>query len=414
MSRIVLVAALISCMLEPSLQMPAENEIQLASQIDVTSLQADLLEEQSKRMKLEGDLEKMTALVFELLKSVNKLTKEYVTKADIEEIKESLGKNDAKVEEIASKQEEMVQGKGGSDVDIDSKLRGVFESISDSKDSVTAVVEDALYTMNKKFDNLKSDIMAKLESKVKRGTEAGKFVTEETFEIVARQVDALKELPKSLNEIVDKSYSQLSQGMSQSTITRDEFAQFQLNVARDTSHLRFNEGQWVKVQQRGQYKNPQDYFSRNMIEYINGFGNPTKEFWLGLDKLASMTRGGAELKIELETFEGAMVHATYSNFEVKGDDYKIYVSGYQGNAGDPLRIDNGMGFSTKDMDKDHWSGSCSETRGNGGWWFNGCGLANLNGMNLGQNKNSYDGILWYFYAKDNRSFKSTRMMIKKK
>lgn len=401
-------------MLEPSLQMPTENEIQLASQIDVTSLQADLLEEQSKRMKLEGDLEKMTALVFELLKSVNKLTKEYVTKADIEEIKESLGKNDAKVDEIASKQEEMVQGTGGSEVDIDSKLRGVFESISDSKDSVTAVVEDALYTMNKKFDNLKSDIMAKLESKVKRGTEGGKFVTEETFEIVARQVDALKELPKSLNEIVDKSYSQLSQGMSQSTITRDEFAQFQLNVARDTSNLRFNEGQWVKVQQRGQYKNPQDYFSRNMIEYINGFGNPTKEFWLGLDKLASMTRGGAELKIELETFEGAMVHATYSNFEVKGDDYKIYVSGYQGNAGDPLRIDNGMGFSTKDMDKDHWSGSCSETRGNGGWWFNGCGLANLNGMNLGQNKNSYDGILWYFYAKDNRSFKSTRMMIKKK
>jgi angiopoietin 2 len=73
-----------------------------------------------------------------------------------------------------------------------------------------------------------------------------------------------------------------------------------------------------------------------------------------------------------------------------------------------------MGFSTKDMDTDHWSGSCSDTRGNGGWWFNGCGLANLNGMNLGQNKNSYDGILWYFYAKDNRSFKSTKMMIKKK
>merc|ERR1719315_771662 len=117
----------------------------------------------------------------------------------------------------------------------------------------------------------------------------------------------------------------------------------------------------------------------------------SKEFWLGLDKMVSLTRGGAELKIELETFEGAMVHATYSNFEVKGEEYRIYISEYQGNAGDPLRIDNGMAFSTKDTDRDHWSKSCSNTRGKGGWWFNGCGLANLNGLNLGHNQNSYDG-----------------------
>ena len=40
-----------------------------------------------------------------------------------------------------------------------------------------------------------------------------------------------------------------------------------------------------------------------MKEYINGFGDPSAEFWLGLDKLASLTKGGAELRIELETFE---------------------------------------------------------------------------------------------------------------
>ena len=79
-----------------------------------------------------------------------------------------------------------------------------------------------------------------------------------------------------------------------------------------------------------------------------------------------------------------------------------------------FRIDNGMAFSTKDMDQDRWTGSCSETRGSGGWWFNGCGLANLNGKNLGANQNSYDGILWYFYAKDNRSFKTSTMMVRKK
>ena len=41
-----------------------------------------------------------------------------------------------------------------------------------------------------------------------------------------------------------------------------------------------------------------------MTEYVEGFGNPSKEFWLGLDKLVSLTgNGNTELMIELETFE---------------------------------------------------------------------------------------------------------------
>ena len=50
--------------------------------------------------------------------------------------------------------------------------------------------------------------------------------------------------------------------------------------------------------------NPADYFVRPMSEYVEGFGNPSKEFWLGLDKLVSLTgNGNTELMIELETFE---------------------------------------------------------------------------------------------------------------
>ena len=67
--------------------------------------------------------------------------------------------------------------------------------------------------------------------------------------------------------------------------------------------LQFDEGQWVQIQQRGQFDNPVDYFSRSMDEYVNGFGDLTKEFWLGLDKISRMTSGGAQLRIELETFE---------------------------------------------------------------------------------------------------------------
>jgi len=398
--NMIIIATILLCMFSQSLQLPS------ASQDDISSLQEKLQEERAKREDLENGLEKMTSIVYELLKSVNKLTKEYVSKEDIELIKKGLSQNEEKLKEIAGKQ-------NNANV-FDNKLSNVYETIRDSKESVTAVVEDALDTMNKKFEDLKTNMMEKLESKVKRSNDVGKFVSEESFEAVARDVEKLKKLPETLTSQIDQSYSKLSKGTSKSTITRDEFARFQLSVARDTSQLRFNEGQWVNIQQRGQYDNPKDYFARNMKEYINGFGDPSAEFWLGLDKLASLTKGGAELRIELETFEGASVFATYSNFEVRGEKYKIYVSGYQGNAGDPLRIDNGMGFSTKDNDNDRWSGSCSDTRGSGGWWFNGCGLANLNGENLGINKKSYNGILWYFYAKDNRSFKSSVMKIRKK
>ena len=40
-----------------------------------------------------------------------------------------------------------------------------------------------------------------------------------------------------------------------------------------------------------------------MKEYVDGFGDPSKEFWLGLDKIVSLTNNGAELLVELETFE---------------------------------------------------------------------------------------------------------------
>ena len=68
--------------------------------------------------------------------------------------------------------------------------------------------------------------------------------------------------------------------------------------------FQLHNSEWILFQQRGQYGNPADYFVRSMSEYVEGFGNPSKEFWLGLDKLVSLTKNGnTELMIELETFE---------------------------------------------------------------------------------------------------------------
>ena len=39
---------------------------------------------------------------------------------------------------------------------------------------------------------------------------------------------------------------------------------------------------WILIQKRGQYGNPEDYFSKTFAEYENGFGSVVKEHWLGL------------------------------------------------------------------------------------------------------------------------------------
>jgi len=269
-------------------------------------------------------------------------------------------------------------------------------------------------TIDTKLERLMEDLMEKIEVKEKRSLQSSKnFATAQQMDQVMKVFGELRDLPKNVSSMMSEARQEMSQTLSQA-VSREELGKFRLAVARNTALLRFDEGEWVDIQARGQFGNEADFFARDMAVYVHGFGDPSAEFWLGLDKLKQLTREGAQLRIELETFDGQTVQATYSTFRVEGSDYRLTVGGFSGNAGDTLRIDNGMAFSARDNDQDRWSGSCSSTRGNGGWWFNGCGLANLNGLNLQSGATGYEGILWYFYAKDNRSFRSSRMMIKQK
>ena len=40
---------------------------------------------------------------------------------------------------------------------------------------------------------------------------------------------------------------------------------------------------------RGQFGLPADYFRRNYISYVEGFGDPRAEFWLGLERIRALT-----------------------------------------------------------------------------------------------------------------------------
>ncbi|MBN3317341.1 FGL1 protein, partial [Atractosteus spatula] len=169
-------------------------------------------------------------------------------------------------------------------------------------------------------------------------------------------------------------------------------------------------GGWAVVQRR---TDGSESFNRPWKDYKEGFGNTLSadgEFWLGNDKLHSLTsQGNYNLRINMIDFEGDQRFAIYRNFKV-GDEqssYRLSFGEYSGTAGDSLSGryhpevqwwagHNGMNFSTYDRDNDRYEGSCAQ-EDTAGWWFNRCHSVNLNGYYY---KGPYtavsdNGIIWY-------------------
>ena len=82
---------------------------------------------------------------------------------------------------------------------------------------------------------------------------------------------------------------------------------------------------------------------------------------------------------------GLWYSVEYSLFSVgpEADKYRLNVAGFSGDTGDalaapfhPLRIVNGMKFSTPDQDNDNNGAQCYG--GNNGWWYNNCARSPLN------------------------------------
>ncbi|XP_078417468.1 angiopoietin-related protein 3 isoform X2 [Cetorhinus maximus] len=142
------------------------------------------------------------------------------------------------------------------------------------------------------------------------------------------------------------------------------------------------------------------------------------EFWLGLEKVHHITRqGDYVLHIELDDWkrDKRFIKYTFSLGE-KESDYTVQLSDILlGNLHNAMTEQTGMKFSTKDRDNDMRNDTnCAESY-SGGWWFNACGEANLNGKyvkirskgKLEQRK----GIFWSTWKGKSHSLKSTKMMI---
>ena len=145
-------------------------------------------------------------------------------------------------------------------------------------------------------------------------------------------------------------------------------------------------GGWTVFQRR---MDGSTNFYRGWGEYKRGFGNKSREFWLGLDAIHELTRrGSASLRVELTTAAGSKYYAKYTNFGIgtESSEYKLVISRYSGTAGNWLARHHGAGFTTKDRDNDFWSGNCAVHR-NGAWWYVSCVDSDLNSR--------YSNMFWH-------------------
>nr|XP_023667119.1 angiopoietin-1-like [Paramormyrops kingsleyae] len=175
-------------------------------------------------------------------------------------------------------------------------------------------------------------------------------------------------------------------------------------------------GGWTVFQRR---VNGSVDFQRTWKEYKMGFGDVAGEHWLGNEVVFRMTATSQpqySLRVELQDWEGNSPYSLYDKFQL-GDEkqhYRLFLRGYSGTAGMQSSLAaHGTSFSTRDSDHDNCLCKCALML-TGGWWFDACGLSNLNGMyyTVGHNIRKLNGIKWHHFRGPSYSLRSTTMMIR--
>ena len=133
-------------------------------------------------------------------------------------------------------------------------------------------------------------------------------------------------------------------------------------------------GGWLVVQRR---QDGSVNFNRTWLEYEDGFGKLTGEFWYGLRALHCLTgQGSWEMRMDIKLANGTNIFLQYKQFKIASakDKYKLTIAGFQGTTTNPIAYNNGMNFTTRDSDNDqHGSINCAQYHGpGGGWWYNQC------------------------------------------
>ncbi|CAL4210607.1 unnamed protein product, partial [Meganyctiphanes norvegica] len=124
-------------------------------------------------------------------------------------------------------------------------------------------------------------------------------------------------------------------------------------------------------------------FNQDWHTYKKGFGKLESEFWIGNEFLHVLTHQKRyQLAIDMVDYEKGSYAATYNWFRIGSErsQYALDIGDFTGNGTDAFTYHHGQLFTTLDRDNDAYSsGNCAESF-TGGWWYDRCYDAHLNGM----------------------------------
>jgi len=125
------------------------------------------------------------------------------------------------------------------------------------------------------------------------------------------------------------------------------------------------------LRRRKYYNNPLDYFSgATKKEFVNGFGDKSKEFWIGLKELSDMTSSGTWSLIVEVSNSSTIIAGYYEDFKVdynkKTSKYKLNIGNFYSYTYPPL--EDCLSRSNKSFFEYPMTDTCS-TQHNAGWWY---------------------------------------------
>ncbi|CAF0945900.1 unnamed protein product [Adineta ricciae] len=174
-------------------------------------------------------------------------------------------------------------------------------------------------------------------------------------------------------------------------------------------------GGWTVIQRRGEFSQQSNFFV-SWSSYRRGFGDLTRDFWLGNEKIHALTyQDEYRLHIDLEDFNDQSRFVDYEWFFITNEQtkYTLNLGRYMttSTGKDSLSYNRGMRFTTRDQDNDQSSSNCGENY-KSGWWHQGCTLANLNGLYLRGNDSSATGVFWNDWLGPKYSLKTCAMKVR--
>ncbi len=142
-----------------------------------------------------------------------------------------------------------------------------------------------------------------------------------------------------------------------------------LSPVQARCNMESGDGGWIVLVRRTPNVAERIYFDRNWVDYENGFGNLSGEFWYGLKNMHCLTNAQPmEVEIEVSKINGTKLILSYGQFQVEGPgtSYTLQVSDQQHTGFDFFGYHNALKFTTEDRNNEN---PCAARR-NGGWWFN--------------------------------------------